>query len=695
MLKIVLYLVVYLSPFLNAVYSQGFSQQQAKALVQTIQQNHYSPRIIDDEFSQLLFDQLFESLDPEKLFFTTADLNGLSAFRKSLDDELNGKSWTFISKIIPLYKLRLLQTDSIITELTSKPFDFSVNEFFSIAADTSWAANEKEKRNKWYQALKYEVLEGLADMASVQLSQSGTINKKDILSKETQVRLMIKSRHLRHIKSIFQTADGFENYFQTLYLDAIATCFDPHTNYFPETEKQNFESSLSKDGYYFGFALGENEKGEPTIVHLYPGGPAWKTGELNQGDVILQMKWEGKESIDLVGAEAAEVSSLLDASNNDLLYLTIKKTNGQVKTIQLRKEKMEGGDEDIVKSFLLNGSKKIGYISLPGFYTQWESEGGSSCANDVAKEIVKLKKENINGLILDLRFNGGGSLSEALDMAGIFIEEGPLCLGKGRDGKIITWKDPNRGTIYDGPLLVLVNGQSASASEMVAAVLQDYNRAFIAGTATYGKATSQQIFPLQTGTTVITREKGYAKITSGKIYRVTGKATQKKGVIPDITIPDIFDGLTYREKDMPAALVDDTVKRNPYYKPLNLLPISIVGVKSIQRINSDNNFKQILALQKIISEETSHTGPVSLKWDELEKQLKEEISKGMLNPGDEGIKISSYKAENHAYDKSRTRSDDFFSLINSRWIQKLERDFILEESFRILVDYISITNIKN
>lgn len=692
MLRIAFYPVICLLLFCNLVYSQG-SQQQAKALVETIQQRHYSPRTIDDEFSQFLFGQFLESLDPDKLYFTIADLNAISSFRKSLDDELTGKSWTFINKIIPLYKSRLLQADSIINELTLKPFDFSSNEFFSIAADTSWARNEKEKKNKWYQVLKYETLEGLADIATVQFSQSGAINKKEVLSKETQVRLMIKSRHHRQIKSILQTAGGFENYVQTIYLDAIATSFDPHTNYFPETEKQNFESFLSKDGYYFGFALGENEKGEPAIIHLYPGGPAWKTGELNQDDVLLQMKWEGKEPIDLVGAEAAEVSSLLDASNNELLYLTIKKTNGQVKTVQLRKEKMEGGDEDIVKSFLLTGSKKIGYISLPGFYTEWENEGGSSCANDVAKELVKLKKENINGLILDLRFNGGGSVAEALEMAGIFIEEGPLCLAKGKDGKIITLRDPNRGTIYDGPLLVLVNGQSASASELVAAVLQDYNRAFIAGSATYGKATGQQIFPLQSGSTVITNEKGYAKITTGKIYRVTGRASQKVGVIPDMVIPDIFEGLAYREKDMPAALIEDTVKRNSYYKPLNPLPVSMIGVKSIQRIDTDKNFKQVLALQKIITEESSNSTPVSLKWDEIETQLKE--TEELQKFGTEQIKITSYKAENHAYDKKRIASDDFFSLINSRWLQKLERDLILEESFRILIDYISIANIKN
>jgi len=563
-------------------------------------EKHYSPRIVDDVFSESLFDHFFESLDPDLVFFTNADLSGLSSFRKTLDDELNGKGWTFLNKITPLYRLRLLQADSIINEVTSTSFDFSLDEFFSVVIDTTRPATEKEKRNKWYQTLKYETLEGLTDIASVQQSQTGSINKKEVFNREAQVRSMIKMRQIRHIKSILQTAEGFENFVQSIYLDAIATCFDPHTNYFPETQKQNFESSLSKDGYYFGFSLGENDKGEASILHLDPGGPAWKTGELNKGDVLLQMKWEGKEPIDLVGADAGEISSLLDGSNKDLLELTVKKTNGQVKPVQLRKEKMKGVGEDVVKSFLLNGNKKIGYISLPGFYTDWEEEGGSSCANDVAKEIVKLKKENINGLILDLRFNGGGSLGEALELAGIFIEEGPLCLVKGKDAKIITWKDPNRGTIYDGPLLVLVNGQSASASELVAAALQDYNRAIIAGSATFGKATGQQIFPLQSGASVITNEGGYAKITMEKIYRVTGKATQRNGVIPDIVIPDIFDGMTYREKDMPHSLVDDTVKRNSYYKPMSQLPVSMIAVKSTTRIEIDKNFKQIISLQKLI-----------------------------------------------------------------------------------------------
>lgn len=676
-------------------FSQNTSQQQVKALLQTIKEKHFSPRPIDDNFSASVFEKTFEGLDPDKNFFTTTDLAGLAVYKTTIDDELNGNSWTFLNKVIPIYRQRLLQADTMITEITSKPFDFVPNEFLSLGLDTSWPAAEKEKKAKWYQSLKYETLEGLADIASIQYTQSKTIDKKAVLAKEMQVRLMIKSRHLRQVRSILQTAEGFENYVQTIYLDVIASCFDPHTNYFPETAKQNFESGLSKDGYYFGFILGENEKGEASILHLHPGGPAWKSGELNKGDVFLQMKWQGKDPIDLVGAEASEISSLLDASNNELLELTVKKANGQVKSVQLRKEKMGGADEDIVKSFLLNGSKKIGYISLPGFYTEWESEGGSSCANDVAKEIVKLKKENIHGLILDLRFNGGGSLGEALDLAGIFIEEGPLCLIKQKDGKIVTLKDPNRGTIYDGPLLLLVNGQSASASELVAASLQDYNRAIIAGTATFGKATAQQIFPLQSGTSVITKEKGYAKITMQKLYRVTGKAAQRNGVIPDVPIPDIFDKLAYREKDMPHSLVDDTVKRNAYYKPLASIPVSFVSVKSATRLDGDKNFLQIVSFQNMISEEIKHTKPVSLKWDDVEKELKTELVNGFPQIKSGDMTVTAYKADNHGYDRLRLGNDELFSLINKQWIKRLENDIYIEEAYRILIDYITLTNTKN
>jgi carboxyl-terminal processing protease len=241
---------------------------------------------------------------------------------------------------------------------------------------------------------------------------------------------------------------------------------------------------------------------------------------------------------------------------------------------------------------------------------------------------------------------------------------------------------------------VLVNGQSASASEVVAASLQDYNRAIIAGSATFGKATAQQVFPLQSGTSVITKESGYVKITLEKLYRVTGKATQRNGVIPDVPIPDIFDKLAYREKDMPFSLVDDTVKRNAYYKPLNPLPVSLVSVKSATRINSDKNFSQIVSLQKMLAEEAHHTQPVSLKWDEVEKELKTDIAGGLQQTKTGDIIVTSYKAENHGYDRSRLGNDELFSLINKHWIKRLENDIYIEEAYRILNDYITMANTK-
>ena len=258
------------------------------------------------------------------------------------------------------------------------------------------------------------------------------------------------------------------------------------------------------------------------------------------------------------------------------LVLKFRKKDGTTRIVLLRKEKIEN-EENIVKGFVLKGEKKIGYILLPAFYTEWENESGSSCANDVAKEIVKLKKENIDGLILDVRYNGGGSLGEAMEMIGIFVDEGPLMGQKQKAEKVIYLKDPNRGTIYNGPMALMVNGQSASASEILAASLQDYNRALIVGSNTYGKATMQQMMLLDTMTnrpTQIGNAKDIVKITTGKLYRLSGETAQMNGVSPDIVLPDAFDGLDYREKFSSFALPADKVAKNAYYKPLAALPVN-------------------------------------------------------------------------------------------------------------------------
>ena len=493
------------------------------------------------------------------------------------------------------------------------------------------------------------------------------------------------------VKKILDFPGGYTTFISELYLNAIASCFDPHTNYFSPRGKEEFQAELSTEAFSFGVELDENDKGQIVIDRLVPGGPAWKSGELHKGDELLSLQWEGKEVVDMAGASLEDADELLDESNHDRLVFKVRKADGSTAVVLLRKEKLEN-EENIVKSFVLKGEKKIGYILLPGFYTEWENETGSSCANDVAKEIIKLKKENIDGLILDVRFNGGGSVGEALEMAGIFIDEGPLSAEKNKEGKQIALKDPNRGTIYDGPLALMVNGQSASASEMLAASLQDYKRAVIVGSNTYGKATMQQMFLLDTISkkAALAADKDMVKITVAKLYRLNGESAQFNGVAPDVTLPDAFDVLEFREKFSKQALAPDTAKRNNYYKPLQPLPVNELAKRSAVRVNESSEFREI---KKFIETEkkmtTFTTITIPLKWDSFEKWMQqnepqEEILKG------EGTATKKFTVENHARDKELLRNNPYAKEVNEVWLQNLSEDIYIEEAFSVLLDLINL-----
>jgi len=471
--------------------------------------------------------------------------------------------------------------------------------------------------------------------------------------------------------------------------------FDPHTNYFSPEGKEMFQSALSTEGYSFGLEFDENEKGSLVIGYLIPGGPAWKSGELNKGDELQQLYWENKEAADINGLSSEEIYEMREQSTQERLVIKVKKADNTSKTVTLRKEKISN-EENIVRSFVLKGEKKVGYILLPGFYTQWENEGGSGCANDVAKEIIKLKRENIEGLIVDVRFNGGGSINEGLELTGIFVDEGPLAAQKDKTGKVIYYKDPNRGVIYNGPMALMVNGQSASASEMLAASLQDYNRAVIVGSTTYGKASVQQLFPLDTTYSRTTKMPATVtdvlKITLAKFYRLDGQSTQLKGVKPDVVLPDAFDGLDIGERFSRSALPSDTGKRNIYYKPLSPLPVNEIAKRSADRVKNDDNFNTI---QKLLEADirTSKSEIIPLKWDEFEKWIKQhergvELT-GSKVPAKEN-KSNRIEAGNNQVDKQWLQNNDYEREINKKWLENIEDDFYICEAFLVVCDLINL-----
>lgn len=667
-------------------------QQKAVVLKRMIELKHYSPRPVDDSFSIAVFKKLLNKTDGRRIYFLESEFKQLSSFQLSIDDELKGDSWAFYDLLGTLYKKALLRADSIADKLLQKPFDFSVNESTTTLKENefNFAADVTALKDRWARRMKFRAMQRIYDEVSEDSAKKLTF-KEALAAKETTTREKLKLTERKTIKKILDAPGGYDAFLSELYLNAIAECFDPHSNYFSAETSIGFQADLSTEELSFGIELDENENGQIVISHLVPGGPGWKSGELHEGDKLETLQWEGKEANDMTSASLEDAYEILDQSSADRMMFRFKKTDGTAAIVLLKKEKLEN-EENIVRGFVLNGDKKIGYILLPGFYTEWFNEAGSGCANDVAKVIIRLKKENIEGLILDVRYNGGGSIGEALEMAGIFIEEGPLASEKMKDGKQITLKDPNRGTIYDGPLALMVNGQSASASELLAAALQDYNRAVIIGSKTYGKATGQVLFSLDTLSEKAksVSNKDAAKITIGKIYRLTGLPAQFVGVTPDIILPDIFDALEYREEFKKHALLPDTAKKNNYYKPLPYLPVSELFKKSAARVMASPEFNEIAKfIDDIKKRNTVTVKTIPLKWDAFEKWVKEN------DPEEPGLKeeeetIAPFKVENHAGDKELLINNSFAKEMNNLRLEDIAADFYIAEAFAVLLDLINL-----
>lgn len=662
-------------------------QQQAILLKRMIELNHYAPRAVNDSFSAQVFSSFIEALDPQHFLFLTEDYNRLATFRLKLDEEVSGRSWGLLDAALPLYRQALKRHDSLATVTLQKPLDWNKDEIVTYTREKApgYAASLKDLAAVWGKWLKLQLL-----YHAYTASEGGATPLRETLVKnEAALRKKIE----KSLKAQ-GTDDNPAATVRDAYLAAIASAFDPHTAFFSPDEKADFESSLSTEQASFGFSVGDKD-GKLIIEHLLPGGPAWKSGELHRNDQLVSLKFGTKEALDATLLSAEEVDELLAGADASVV-VKVKKATGLTKELALKKEKIET-EENSVKGYVLKGEKKLGYISLPDFYTTWEGGSGSGCANDVAKAIMHLKKEAIEALIVDVRYNGGGSLEEALELAGIFIEEGPLLGVKERSGKISFLKDPNRGTIYDGPMVLLVNGQSASASEMLAATLQDYNRAVIVGSASYGKATMQSIYPMDSTTSnrMVTSPNGYVKITNGKLYRLNGATAQQLGVVPDIHLPDLFDALEYKEKFLPAVLPADSVKRNAYYKPLGALPIAALAAASAGRLAAHTEFAAIKGGLKPFGDRMNgKEEAISLKPETFVKWAKSREAFEKLAALTETGSGVRFAVANHSHDAQRLQGNPYAAELNAVIMKNLQSDLYIEEAMRILADLINLKTSK-
>lgn len=670
--------------FASFSWAQTGIKPKAVLLKRVIEINHFSPRPVNDSFSVSFFNTLVKTLDPQKRIFLQPEYDKLASFSTQLDDELNGKSWQFFPLLKTMYQRAVERADSLTRALLQKPLNFTAKEEITLSrtAAASYSATLpalQQRYTSWYKYLT------LVNCYTISLQKEPGAGFDKIIEKnEAAVREKIKKNALHTNKFTSKSLDVF---LEETYLNSLATTYDPHTNYFSEVDNRVFQEGLSTEALSFGFDMDETEDGKVVIARLAPGGPAWISGELNQQDQLLQVQPEGKEVTDVSLVPVEEVYELIEDAAVQKAAITVRKQDGTIKSVTLKKVKHEQ-DENIIQGFILQGTgannKKIGYMSLPDFYTTWDDEQGSGCANDMAKKIVAMKKEQISGLILDFRYNGGGSLMEALEIAGIFINDGPLMGYKDKGPKVTYLKDPNRGVIYDGPLAVLVNGQSASASEVVAAALQDYNRALIVGSNTFGKATMQQVLPMDTVSTTA-QTSTFVKTTLGKLYRLNGSTAQQKGVIPDIVLPDWMDMEGYREASFPTSLKPDEVSRNAYYKPLAGLPVAALATASKTRQGSSAFFKQVADYNQLTAKKTI---TVPLQAAAFEKWAAQNNS-FMREKDPDTYRATKLSIHNLAADAVKLQTDSYLKTVNGLILESLLEDGYIEETFLILTDFIN------
>jgi carboxyl-terminal processing protease len=617
----------------------------AFVLSRITQKYHVQPRPMDETFSILFFDRFFTALDEEKLIFTAEDMSRLLPYRTQLANEVRAQQNGFLKMATAAYEKRINTIDSMLRILQQQPFNFVLNEKLTVAENNEYPANTQMQQQKLIRHLKKEMLRYMIDHADIDSKATEARLKKVTDSLEPAARKKTITYFQRGIKRMMQGAKTIPEVLGNLYCETLASTFDPHSAYMPKADKENFEGELGQKSMRFGFTLEQEDEGV-SIHDLKPGSAAYKSGQLNPGDKIMGVQWDDKQPIDVSEAGIEELSQIMDQSNYGKMTLTIKKADGVLRKVEMQKEIMESDDEDDkVKSFLLKSAGySMGYISLPAFYTDWENEKNNvkGCANDVAKAVLRLKKENINGLVVDLRYNGGGSLQEAVDLSGIFIDAGPVTQISTTGGKTYTLKDVNRGTVYDGPLVLLVNGASASASELVAGTLQDYHRAVIMGTRTYGKATGQVIMPLDSLTRPDASHAGtmaqtFLKLTVDKLYRITGATAQGTGVIPDIQIPDLSDETMPHESSEPTVLLAPRIEANRFYTPYAGDSIASIVYRGRALIDTSAWYKNVKKNIQLVKELDQKTD-ISLKLkdalllkekrDALEEQMKENVYDG-------------------------------------------------------------------
>ncbi|SEW54673.1 carboxy terminal-processing peptidase [Chitinophaga arvensicola] len=652
---------------------------------QMLKEGHYQPRAIDDKFSVEVFNKYLRSLDTEKKFFLKSDVDKLMPLSVHIDDELKGAPIDCFRSINTLIKQRVAEAAAIYPDILSKPFDFTVDEKVTLDPDkVDYPADENARKEAWRKVLKYRTLEKLTDLQEMREKDKGkdSVKVKTDVELEAEARTKVKQLYDRYFERLKNRQNDNDRF--NLYVNAITTTMDPHTDYFPPDEKRAFEEQMA--GKFFGIGAQLKEEGDKIrVVSIVTGSPSWKQGQLKANDVIQKVAQGNTEPVDITGYPVEDAVKLIRGKKGTPVKLTVKSVDGTTKDITIIRDEIVT-EETFAKSAIINGQHKIGYIYLPEFYADFNDRNGARSAEDVAKEVAKLKAENVEGIILDLRFNGGGSLQDVVQMAGLFIPEGPVVQVRSRGGDAVVLRDRDKNVQYDGPLAIMVNEYSASASEIMAAAMQDYKRAVIIGsTQTFGKGTVQRLFnlddfyPVKDGGSL-----GALKLTQQKFYRANGGSTQLKGVASDIVLPDPYYEVAER-KDSDALAWDEIPRAafTAWYNPVNTESLK---KNSEKRMASSPAFKllneNLNTLKKLEKQETYS---LNLQTYKTEQKTNTAALKKYDAVND---KVKELSIVNIKSDVDKFGGDSSKIARNKDWIRIRTKDIYLDEAVNVMNDLI-------
>ena len=688
--KIILFFITIALVFAswNLINPSFNNSNKDKLLIEIIkyvlEKYHYNSIDINDEFSAKMFDAYIDLLDSQKKYFLASDYKEFKKYKLKLDNQLIDYDLSFFNLSYQRLIQRISEVEDFYPTLLYDSFDFSVKEEINLDFDNiSFSKNNNERKDRWRKQFKYSTL----DIYDIKISDQKLNIKKDkeyiVKSNEEIIKESIELVD-KNMKNVFDLMNDLQrkDWFST-YLNSFVIQLDPHTYYFKPEDKERFDMTISGKFNGIGARLSKQEGGIK-IVDIILGGPLWKDKKIEIGDEIIKEGEKNKEPVDVIGMRLEDAIKLIKGPKDTEVRLTVRKNiNGEIKVIPVVRDEIKL-EETYAKSTLIKkNNKSYGLISLPKFYVDFDDYKERNCASDVKKEILKLKKEGMEGLVLDLRNNGGGSLQTVVDMTGLFIEEGPVVQVKsfGDRKQVVYDKDPS--IFWDGPMVVLVNQMSASASEILAAALQDYNRAVIVGsTQSFGKGTVQNVIDLNRFLSNSQFDLGALKITTDKFYRINGGSVQVEGVKSDITIPNRLSYISIGENDEKNPLKWDKIDSADYKKWDRYFNLDEV-------ISSGNDQIEKSQLVSLIKENAkwiaSRQNPKSLTLNYLDYKKSQSDDKNYLLRFDD---IKNYKNDL----EFEFISNDEESIENSkeilerrkRWAKGLQSDFQLNEGLKVL-----------